>query len=136
MTKKEFYKKCIEMEKKGLTWGASFGLKPLTRISYKIEKNSRISNIDSLNTLYEGTGGLNQVNLSTGIRKIGKGAHKNEFSFGVSTGFNFGNKSISTRTAFLSDTIIYAKGNEELKSTFGGVFLNVGMCKVFSCTRK
>lgn len=116
-----------KMEKKGITWGTSFGLRPLTRISYKIEKNSRINNIDSLNTLYEGTGGLNQVNLSTGIRKIGKGSHKNEFSLGVSTGFSFGNKSISTRTSFLSDTIIYAKGNEELKSTFGGVFLNAGM---------
>ena len=56
-----------KMLKKGTAWGFSFGLKPVSRIDYKIEKRSRLSNIDSLYTLYEGTGGVNQANFGTGI---------------------------------------------------------------------
>ncbi|MEO6932796.1 MAG: hypothetical protein ABI151_14275, partial [Chitinophagaceae bacterium] len=57
-----------KMERRGINWGLSFGLRPLTRIAYKIEKNERLAGIDSLNTLYEGSGGLNQVNVSTGFK--------------------------------------------------------------------
>ena len=71
-----------KMRKKGNAWGVSFGLRPVSRINYKISSNERLAGIDSLNTSYEGTGGLNQVNIGTGI-KI-----KN-FSFGINGGYNF-----------------------------------------------
>ncbi|MEI2747530.1 MAG: hypothetical protein V9E88_02065 [Ferruginibacter sp.] len=32
-----------KMENRGMSWGLSFGLKPLTRINYKIEQNGRLS---------------------------------------------------------------------------------------------
>ncbi len=115
-----------KMEKKGKFWGLSFGLRPLTRINYKVEQNGRISNVDSVNTLFEGTGGTNQANVSTGFRIIGKGKHKNEFSIGVSSGYTFGNKTYSTRTSLINDTVTYYKGNTEVQSRFGGVFLNTG----------
>ncbi len=124
-----------KMEKKGTSWGLSFGLRPLTRINYKIEQNSRLNNIDSTNTLYEGTGGINQFNISTGIRKIGKGAHKNEFSIGWSTGYTFGNKNYSTRLSFVNDSVYYYKSNYAVQSRMNGFFLNTGVQYVMHITK-
>ncbi len=108
-----------KMEKRGIKWGLSFGVRPITRVNYKIEKNERLSIGDSLNTLYEGSGGLNQVNISTGI-KI-----KN-FSFGVSSGYTFGNKNYSTELVFVNDTVPYLKSHTGNDAHYGGIFLNLG----------
>jgi hypothetical protein len=107
------------MVKKGYNWGVAFGLRPLTRINYKIEANKRLTNIDSVSTLYEGTGGINQANFSTGIK------YKN-FSFGVSTGYSFGNRDINTKLRFISDTVNYQFSNTDAETTFGGLFLTLG----------
>lgn len=109
-----------KMQRKGNAWGVSFGLRPVTRINYKIEKNERLTNIDSLNTLYEGNGGITQANISTGI-KI-----KN-FSFGASTGYSFGSKDYSTKLSFINDTVAYYRSNTATKTQFGGMFLDFGM---------
>ncbi|MGZ5190946.1 MAG: hypothetical protein ACXWCZ_07975, partial [Flavisolibacter sp.] len=47
-------------------WGMNFGLRPLTKIIYKVERNERIDGIDSLNTLFEGNGGAYEVYGGTG----------------------------------------------------------------------
>lgn len=108
------------MRKKDMSWVMAMGLRPITRINYKIESATRVVGIDSINTLYEGSGGLNQANISTGI-KI-----KN-FSFGVSSGFSFGNRNISTQKRFINDTVdVYKFSNTESASRFGGLFLNLG----------
>lgn len=116
-----------KMEKRGTSLGMSFGLKPISRISYKIEQNGRINNIDSTNTIYEGSGGVNQVNFSTGIRKTGKGKNNNEISFGITSGYTFGTKDYSTRLSLVNDSVLYYRGNSELSGRFGGVFLNAGL---------
>ncbi|RYD78860.1 MAG: hypothetical protein EOP53_10525 [Sphingobacteriales bacterium] len=108
-----------KFQKKGNYWGVSFGLRPVTRINYKVERNERLANIDSLNTIYEGNGGITQANISTGI-KI-----KN-FSFGASTGYSFGSKDYSTKLNFINDSLIYYKSNTATQTQFGGVFLNLG----------
>ena len=115
-----------KMERKGTCWGMAFGLKPVTKINYKIDQSSRITNIDSAYTIYEGNGGINQVNISTGIKKIGKGKSKNEFSIGISSGYTFGNKDYSSRLSLINDTVSYYKSNADVNSKFGGVFLNAG----------
>lgn len=109
-----------KMKKKNNFWGVSFGLRPVSRINYKVEKNGRLNGVDSLNTLYEGSGGVTQANVSTGI-KI-----KN-FSVGLSTGYTFGSKDYSTQLNFISDSVIYFKSNTATKTRFGGTFLNAGM---------
>ena len=112
-----------KMKKKGTYWGLSFGLRPVSRIGYKIEKNERLQLpplSDSLNTLYEGTGGLNQINIGTGV-KI-----KN-FSFGINTGYSFGTRDYSTKLTFINDSVIYYKSNTEAQSRFGGLFLDLGV---------
>jgi hypothetical protein len=108
-----------KMMRKGTFWGVSFGLRPITRINYKIQTNKRLSGIDSLATLYEGSGGVTQANVSTGV-KI-----KN-FSLGFSTGYTFGSKNYSTQLDFINDSVIYSKSNTATTTRFGGVFLNVG----------
>jgi hypothetical protein len=109
-----------KMKKKNITWGMSFGLKPVTKINYKIEKFNRLTNIDSLYTVYEGNGGVNQAFIGTGM-KI-----KN-FSFGFNAGYMFGNKDYSTRLAFINDTVTYAKSNTANQTNFGGFFINGGL---------
>ncbi len=109
-----------KMISKNKYWGFSFGLRPLTRISYKIEDNKRLTGIDSVQYLYEGSGGLNQASISTAI-KIKK------FSAGVSLGYNFGNKDYSTRVILLNDSVPYYKSNSEVITTFNSLSFSVGI---------
>ena len=109
-----------KMDKKGMSWGLSLGLKPVSKINYKIEKRERLTGIDSLYTLYEGSGGVNQVNVGTGLK------YKN-FSIGVNAGYMFGSKDYSTKLTFINDTVQYYKSNSENKTTFGGFFVNAGL---------
>lgn len=116
----------VKMEKKGMNWAWSVGIRPVSRINYKIEQNSRLSNVDSLNTMYEGTGGMQKANIGTGFKFTGHGKMKNELSVGLNTGYCFGNKSNSTRITFINDTVAYYKSNFEADSRFGGLFLDAG----------
>jgi len=109
-----------KMAKKGRNWGRSLGMKPVSKINYKIEKNERLSGIDSLNTLYEGSGGVNQVHLGTGLK------YKN-LSIGINAGYMFGSKDYSTKLTFINDTTYYYLSNSENKTTFGGFFINGGI---------
>ena len=109
-----------KMYKKDKSWGMSFGIRPVTRIGYKIEKHQRLSGIDSLNTLYEGSGGVNQVFIGTGYRV------KNLY-MGINAGYMFGNKDYSTKLEFINDSVIYYKANYQNKTTFNGIFVNLGI---------
>lgn len=109
-----------KMVKKNMQWGMSFGLRPVSKINYKIEKSERLSNIDSLHTLYEGSGGVNQAFVGTGL-KI-----KN-FSIGINAGYMFGSKDYSTILTFINDTTFYYTSNSESKTTFGSFFINGGL---------
>ncbi len=109
-----------KMLKKDIRWGMSLGLRPVSKINYKIEKNERLSGIDSLNTLYEGGGGVNQAYVGTGLRV------KN-FSIGINAGYMFGSKDYSTKLSFINDSITYYLSNSGNKTSFGGFFINGGM---------
>jgi hypothetical protein len=108
-----------KMVKKNMFWAMSLGLKPVSKINYKIEKNQR-TGIDSLRTLYEGTGGVNQAFLGTGLK------YKN-LSIGINAGYMFGSKDYSTKLNFVNDSTFYALSNSEEKATFGGFFINGGL---------
>jgi len=99
----------------------NIGLRPLTRISYRIERNERLEGIDSVNTLFEGDGGTYEVYTGTGI------GFKN-FSAGFNIGYLFGSKNYSSRRTFIPDSVdaFYYRSNFETKSNFGGIFLNAG----------
>ena len=109
-----------KMQAKGNFWGVSFGLRPATRVAYKISENQRLPNIDSANTLYEGSGGVSQFSLSTALRL-------KKFSAGVTVGYNFGNRIYSTQRSILNDSISYFKANKESSIDFGGVYFTAGL---------
>ncbi|MGB4936453.1 MAG: hypothetical protein WBO30_05505 [Ferruginibacter sp.] len=109
-----------KMAKKDIFWAMSLGLKPVSKINYKIEKTERLAGIDSINTLYEGKGGVNQVFLGTALK------YKN-ISFGINAGYMFGSKDNSTKVSFIDDTVYYHQSNSADVTTFGGFFINGGL---------
>lgn len=103
-------------------WGMNIGLRPITRISYKIERNERLQGIDSLNTLFEGTGGTYEVYAGTGF------GIKN-LSLGFNVGYLFGSKNFSTRKSFIPDSsdVFYYQSNHETQTNYNGLLLNGGI---------
>ncbi|HEY6504877.1 MAG TPA: hypothetical protein VIZ28_12930 [Chitinophagaceae bacterium] len=114
-----------------VNWGLSFGLRPVTRISYLIDRSERIYDpntnlpIDSVNTLYKGDGGSYMATMGIGHRiSINL---KQSISFGVNTGYIFGRQDYSARRSFVNDSVEYKAGNFQTKTNFGSLFFNMGM---------
>lgn len=103
---------------KQVMWSVNFGLKPISKINYKVETNT-FNNLENVQNLYEGTGGLNEAFAGTAL-KI-----KN-LNLGVSTGYLFGEKDYSNRLLFLNDSVAYYKANYETNTRYGGMFLKAG----------
>ncbi len=99
------------------SWGLAFGLKPISKINYKINAVTRTS-IDSIASIYEGSGGVNEAFIGTALRV------KN-FSIGFNTGYLFGDKDYDTKLIFI-DSVPYYKGEYDTKTRFGGLFFNAG----------
>lgn len=113
----------IKMKKanaKDIFWGMNMGLRPVSRINYKILKSERLQGIDSVGSLFEGSGGLNQAYLGTAFSI-------KHLNIGVNGGYMFGNKDYSTRLRFLNDSVPYAQSNTQTATNYGGVFLNGGI---------
>ena len=106
-------------------WGLSFGLKPLSRISYEITRNERLKDpstglpIDSAYTEFSGNGGSYLPSIGTGF------AIKN-FSVGVNVGYLFGRRESTTKRALINDSVSYNNSNHTSRSTFGDLFFNAG----------
>lgn len=124
-------------------WGLSFGLRPISKISYKIFNTERLKDprtglpIDSAITVYEGKGGAYLVNVGTGFnlfsrnKNIGKGDKKGlaeeKLSIGFTGGYLFGEKDYSTRRSFINDTVAYNQANFETKTNFNNFFVTAGI---------
>lgn len=119
-------------------WGLSFGLRPLSRISYKILQGGRVVDAvtglpttDSISTLYEGKGGAYLASVGTGFsvftRKNAKGEEVEELSLGLTGGYYFGSKDYSRRREVINDTVLFYKGNFETRTNFGSLYLNAGL---------
>ena len=106
-------------------WGLSFGLRPVSRISYKIIRSERLKDpitqlpIDSAITQFNGDGGSYLASLGTGY-KI------RNFSIGFNVGYLFGKKDYEVRRSLINDTVDYLQANYETKTTFGNISLNLG----------
>ncbi len=107
--------------------GVSFGLRPITRISYKISKTGMLYDpntqlpIDSALTEFTGDGGAYLPTIGVGY-KIFK-----NLSVGINGGYLFGEKDYSTKRTFLNDSVAYERSNNETKTSFGNLFFNAGM---------
>ncbi|MDP9229625.1 MAG: hypothetical protein M3O67_03005 [Bacteroidota bacterium] len=107
-------------------WGINFGLRPVSRISYKIIRREKLidSNtglpIDSAITEFSGDGGTFLASVGTGF------AIKN-FSVGINFGYLFGNKQYAGKRAFINDSITYNNSNSKTSVSFGGIYFNGGV---------
>lgn len=102
---------------KGL--GLAFGLRPLSSINYSVENRSRVAG-DSLLTVFEGSGGLNQA-------FVGIGKKWKTLSIGFNTGYNFGRKETDTKLGFVNDTVPHYQSKSSTLTNVGGVFLSGGL---------
>lgn len=106
-------------------WGLTFGLRPLTRISYNIYKNERLVDpvthlpIDSASTQFVGSGG-------SFLPTIGTGFGTGNFSVGINAGYLFGKRESITRRALYNDSIDYSASNHTTNTSFGSMFFNAG----------
>ncbi len=116
-------------------WGISFGLRPISRISYKIFRNERLTDpvtglpIDSSSTRFEGDGGSYLASAGTGMLLFKKPMNglEQSLSIGFNAGYLFGEKDYSTRRSLINDTVLYYQGNFETKTNYGNLFLNAGI---------
>lgn len=109
--------------KKNGGWGAVIGLRPISRINYKIERLERLTDgtlNDSIQTVFEGNGGAEEVYVGTGVT-VGN------FSAGVNIGYLFGSKDYTSRRGFIDDSVFHYLADYETNSNFGGLFLNGGI---------
>ncbi len=113
--------KLKKANKKGIFLGMNMGLRPVSKINYKIYSLKPIQPgaQDSMLTLYEGSGGVNEAMLGFGL-KI------KSFSVGFNSGYRFGNKTYSTKLSVANDTVFHYPSNTSNKTNFGAVFLNAG----------
>lgn len=109
----------LQAGKKG-NWGFNIALLPIARENYKIRDDRRLSNIDSLATIYDGNGGAYKALIGTGYRH-------NNFSFGLNTGLLFGKKSTTTNLAFINDTATYYESSSNSRTNFYNLFCHTGV---------
>lgn len=113
-------------------WALNLGLQPVSRVNYRIQKDERKSLpplSDSMQTIYDGNGGLNKFNIGTAFK------FKN-LRLGVSSGYAFGSKDFSTQVAFVNDSVVYYKSNTEAQVNYGGVFVNAAFQYQFKLNPK
>ncbi|MFL5741859.1 MAG: hypothetical protein ACJ75B_16675 [Flavisolibacter sp.] len=107
-------------------WGLSFGLRPLSRISYMINKYERLTDpitalpIDSALTEFRGTGGSYLPTIGTGFA-IGN------LSLGLNFGYLFGTKATTTYRSFINDSVVYYSSDHTTSTSFGNTFFNAGL---------
>jgi len=93
----------------GQNWGLSFGLRPMTRINYKVIKQDVLIDpdtnlpIDTALTLNEGEGGSYLASGGIG-HKFNLGTH-HALSLGINVGYLFGNQEYNTRRSLYNSAI-------------------------------
>lgn len=116
-------------------WGMVFGLRPLSRISYKQVRHEILfdpntgQRIDSADTRFEGDGGSYLASIGTGFDVFRKDKRKSEekLSIGFNVGYFFGKKDYSTKRSLINDTVLYYQANYETKTSFGGIYADAGL---------
>lgn len=116
-------------------WGLSFGLRPVSRISYKMIRNEKKLvdpltglPIDSASTRFEGDGGAYLASLGTGFNVFHRNSSNGEekLSVGINGGYLFGKKDYSAKRSIFNDTFSYYQANYETKTNFGSLYFNAG----------
>jgi hypothetical protein len=125
-------------------WGMSFGLRPVSRMSYNIVQYARLydpisgNNIDSAVTRFHGDGGMYLASLGTGFALFTKERHglQEKMTIGFTGGYLFGRKNFSSRRSFINDSISYYQANYQTTTNFGHLYLNTGWQYFYPLSKK
>jgi len=131
-------------------WGLSLGLRPVSRISYKIFREETLfdpntgSQIEKSSTRFEGDGGSYLATIGTGFTVYHKlhGPKDNRYlieenlSFGFNTGYFFGKKDYASKRSIINDTVEYQQASYDTKTGFGHVYLDGGLQYTYPINRK
>lgn len=112
-------------------WGLALGIRPVSRVSYNIADNEDKMFFDTLQVpvvhQYEGSGGVYQVFMGTGVGFGG-------FSVGVNVGYLFGNVVNSTKELYPVTSSIYPSKHSR-RTDYGSFFYNVGIQQTFNLAK-
>ena len=99
-------------------WGSSFGIKPFSKINYRVVDQASLTNIGNVDYTFAGKGGLNQVYWGNGFKY-------KDFSIGINASYLFGPFERSRREIFES-TYIFNYYTIESENV-GGFHFDYGM---------
>lgn len=112
-------------------WGLAFGLRPVSRVSYNIAEGEEKTFFDTLKVpvvhQYEGSGGVYQVFMGTGVGFGG-------FSVGVNVGYVFGNVVNSSKELYPITAGILPSRHSR-RTDYGSFFYNVGIQQTFDLSK-
>lgn len=99
-------------------WGIGAGLKPFSSVGYKVMNSTVDDEVGTINYLYEGSGGINQVFIGNSFRLF-KG-----FSLGVNTSYLFG--SLDRHTTVSSDSTGFFQTNQVRANQVNDLYFGFG----------
>ena len=99
-------------------WSVGFGLKPFSSVGYKISDFDTDDKVGTMNFLYEGQGGINQVYIGTAIEAF------DGFSIGMNASYLFGN--VERYATSFSDSTSIFKVNKASVSEVKGWHFGLG----------
>jgi hypothetical protein len=119
-------------------WGLNFGIRPVSRISYKMVRFDRLKDpntnlpIDSSATRFEGSGGSYYTSVGTGLAlfqrvRASKSNLEEKLSVGINAGYLFGGKDYSSVLHIINDSISYYDARYQTKTNFGNFNFNAGI---------
>lgn len=121
-------------------WGLTFGIRPVSRISYLINELDVLKNpIDPFDTIstaitrYEGNGGSFLPTIGTGfgfnLSDVDTKDYRktNKISLGVNLGYMFGSRENSILRNFIDTTANFYSSEHTTNTSFGSVFFTSGM---------
>ena len=121
-------------------WGLTFGIRPISRISYLINQEEILKNpIDPFDTIsnsitqYEGNGGSFLPSLGTGYGFTLSDAETNDYrkkntvSLGVNVGYLFGSRENTILRNLMDTGTQYYSSQHTTNTSFGNVFFTSGL---------
>ncbi|GAB4093616.1 hypothetical protein [Flaviaesturariibacter terrae] len=100
-------------------WGLVFGIRPVNRVGYQIQRGELLPSGDSLYTEFNGNGGAYLPSIGTGVAF-------GSFSIGANVGYLFGNRESNTERYFNNDSVAFYQALYRTNSSFGKIYFNLG----------
>jgi len=98
-------------------WGSSFGIRPFSKVNYRVSDEGSINN-ETIDYLYEGEGGINQIYWGNAI-------NIKNLSLGVNASYLFGPLEKTRREIFTQSNVFHFYHSES--TNVGGLYFNYGI---------